>query len=264
MSILDDIFAHKREEVARLKQARPLAAVRAEAARAAPALDFMAALRNGVSRPALIAEVKCASPSRGLLARDFDPTRLARVYQENGAAAVSVLTDARYFMGDIEHLRQIAGLAPRLPLLRKDFLCDPYQVYESRAAGADAVLLIVAALHADLLGDLHALACALGMTPLVEVHTAEELETALRCAPALIGVNNRDLRDFSVSLETTLRLRPLIPDGVCVVAESGIHTPEDVDRLAETGVDAILVGEALVTAPDVGAKVRSLSRHGNG
>ncbi|GAB4459380.1 MAG: indole-3-glycerol phosphate synthase TrpC [Anaerolineae bacterium] len=297
MSILDEIFAHKRAEVARQKQARPLAEVRAAAEQAAPPLDFVAALQNGHARPALIAEVKRASPSRGLLARNFDPVRLARVYQANGAAAISVLTDARYFMGDIEHLRQISmnlsgraetetgGLsplsqgplskdgqdavqtgshrAPRLPLLRKDFLFDPYQLYEARAAGADAALLIVAGLEPARLRDLHALAVELGMAALVEVHTAEELDVALTCQPALIGVNNRDLRDFTVSLETSFRLRALIPREVCMVAESGIHTLEDVDCLAAAGVDAILVGEALVTAPDVGAQVRSLSHYGN-
>lgn len=260
MSILDEIFAHKREEVAARKQVTPLANLRAEAERAAPPLDFVAALRDGGPRPALIAEVKRASPSRGVLAPHFDPVRLAGVYAANGAAAISVLTDARYFMGGIDHLRQIAGLTPRLPLLRKDFLCDPYQLYEARAAGADAVLLIVAGLDLALLRDLHALACALGMAALVEVHTAAELETALRCQPALVGVNNRDLRDFSVNLETARRLRALIPPGARVVAESGIHTPDDVARLADAGVDAVLVGEALVTAPDVAAKVRSLAR----
>lgn len=264
MSVLDEIFAHKRAEVARQKQARPLVEVRAAAEQAAPPLDFVAALQNGHARPALIAEVKRASPSRGLLARDFDPVRLARVYQANGAAAISVLTDARYFMGDIEHLRQVAGLAPRLPLLRKDFLFDPYQLYEARAAGADAALLIVAGLEPARLRDLHALAVELGIAALVEVHTARELDIALTCQPALIGVNNRDLRDFTVSLETSFRLRALIPREICMVAESGIHTLEDVDRLAAAGVDAVLVGEALVTAPDVGAQVRSLSRYSNG
>ncbi|MCZ7545290.1 MAG: indole-3-glycerol phosphate synthase TrpC [Anaerolineae bacterium] len=296
MSILDEIFAHKRAEVARQKQARPLVEVRAAAEQAAPPLDFVAALQNGHARPALIAEVKRASPSRGLLARDFDPVRLARLYQANGAAAISVLTDARYFMGDIEHLRQISmtlsattetetgGLsplsslskegqdavqtgshrAPRLPLLRKDFLFDRYQLYEARAAGADAALLIVAGLEPARLRDLHAFAVELGIAALVEVHTAEELDIALTCQPALIGVNNRDLRDFTVSLETSFRLRALIPREICMVAESGIHTLEDVNRLAAAGVDAVLVGEALVTAPDVGAQVRSLSRYSNG
>lgn len=260
MNILDEIFAHKREEVAERQKVLPLARVRQEAEAAPAALDFVAALRGAARKPALIAEVKCASPSRGLLAKDFDPILLARTYQENGASAISVLTDEKYFRGNLEYLRQIARFAPRLPLLRKDFLCDPYQVYEARAAGADAVLLITAYLDKACLAELHALALSLGMTPLVEVHTRAELETALECSPVLVGVNNRDLRDFSVRLENTLDLRPYVPDGVCLVAESGIHAQEDARRLAAAGVDAILVGEALVTAGDVAAKVRSFAQ----
>ena len=265
MNILDEIFAHKRQEVAERRAARPLAQVRREAETQPPALDFIAALRSrpasaeSLRHPALIAEVKCASPSRGLLAQDFDPLRLASTYQANGAAAISVLTDERYFKGHLDYLRQIAQLTPRLPLLRKDFLCDPYQVYEARAAGADAVLLIAASLDLAALCDLHALTVELGMAALVEVHSRAELELALQAAPALVGVNNRDLRDFTVRLTTSLELRPLVPPGVCLVAESGIHTADDAARLAEAGVDAILVGEALVTAPDVAEKVRSLA-----
>lgn len=261
MNILDEIFAHKREEVAARKRDFPLEILRQQAEAAAPALDFAAALRakNQGDHPALIAEVKHASPSRGLLIHDFDPLRLAKCYAENGAAAISVLTDERYFQGCLDFLRQIAALPGRPPLLRKDFLCDPYQVYEARAAGADAVLLIVASLEAKLLRDLHALTAELGMTALVEVHSRAELETALTCQPRLVGVNNRDLRDFTVSLETTFALRPLTPDSVCLVAESGIHTAEDTARLGAAGVNAVLVGEALVTAPDVAEKVRELA-----
>jgi indole-3-glycerol phosphate synthase len=265
MTILDEIFIHKRAEIELRKQARPLAEIQAEAAQAPPPLDFVAALRcprHDVSTavsPALIAEVKRASPSRGLLAADFDPLRLARIYQENGAAAISVITDERYFKGHLETLRQIAALRPRLPLLRKDFICDPYQLYEARAAGADAALLIVAGLQPGLLRELHTLSSELGMAPLVEVHSLDELQVALACDPILVGINNRDLRDFSVSLDTTLRLRGEIPERICLVAESGIHTPEDVALLAAAGVDAVLVGEALVTASDIGAKVRSLT-----
>jgi len=259
MTILDEIFAHKREEVAARQQAVPLPAVRARAEQALPPLDFVAALCGTRPRPALIAEVKRASPSRGLLAPDFDPLRLARIYAENGAAAISVLTDERYFGGSLDHLSQIAGCRPRLPLLRKDFIGDPYQVYEARAAGADALLLIAALLPARQLCSLQSLTEELGMATLVEVHNGAELESALHCRARLIGLNNRDLGDFSVDLGTALRLRPHIPAGVCVVAESGIHLPADVARLAEAGVDAILVGEALVTAPDVAAAVRSLA-----
>jgi indole-3-glycerol phosphate synthase len=263
MNILDEIFATKREEVAARLKTRPLAVVRREAEAARPALDFAGALRAAARRPALIAEIKCASPSKGLLAKDFDALRLAEIYRQNGASAISILTDERYFRGHLDYLSQVAERfaegGPRLPLLRKDFLCDPYQVYEARAAGADAVLLIAAYLDAAELSDLHSLTCALGMAALVEVHNQAELEAAAQLDLRLVGVNNRDLRDFSVRLETTLDLRPLVPEGVCLVAESGIHTPADVDRLRQAGVDAVLVGEALVTAPDVAAKVRELA-----
>ncbi len=259
MSVLDEIFAHKRQEVTERKRVRPLEQLMAEADQAAPPLNFVAALRQADPKPALIAEVKQASPSRGLLAPDFDPLRLAQLYLENGASAVSVLTDERYFKGHLDYLRQIRQLHPDLPLLRKDFIYDPYQVYEARAAGADAILLIAAALEAKVLFDLHQLARDLGLAPLVEVHTRAELEQVLPCRPVLVGVNNRDLHDFTVRLETTLALRPFAPAEVCFVAESGIHTPADVARLAQAGVDAILVGEALVVAADVAAQVRSLS-----
>jgi indole-3-glycerol phosphate synthase len=207
--------------------------------------------------------VKCASPSKGLLVEDFDALRLADTYRHNGAAAISVLTDERYFRGHLNYLAQVAAYFAqsglRLPLLRKDFICDPYQVYEARAAGADAVLLIAAHLDIQQLRDLHALICALGMAPLVEVHNQAELEAAAQLDLRLLGVNNRDLRDFTVRLETTLELLPLVPAGVCLVAESGIHSPADVVRLRTAGVDAILVGEALVTAPNVAAAVRALA-----
>jgi indole-3-glycerol phosphate synthase len=262
MNILDEIFAHKIVEVAASKQTVPLARIRALAEQAAPPLDFTAALRRKPGqRPALIAEVKQASPSRGVIAANFDPLALASAYGHNGASAISVLTDERYFKGSLEILRQVGALKLGLPLLRKDFLLDPYQLYEARAAGADAVLLIAAYLEPALLRDLHQLARDLGLAALVEVHSEDELEKVLAaCQPALIGINNRDLRDFSVHLETTLRLRERVPAGVCLVAESGIHTRADVDRLADANVDAVLVGEALVSAPDVSAKVRSLAR----
>lgn len=260
MSLLDEIFAHKREEVADRQRLAPLAQVRAAAEAAPLARDFIAALNGPARKPALIAEVKCASPSRGLLAPDFDPLRLAKIYSQNGAAAISVLTDERYFRGRLEYLEAIAALDARPPLLRKDFLFGAYQVYEARAAGADAVLLIAAHLDLECLRDLHALALALGMAPLVEVHSLPELESVLLCSPVLVGINNRDLRDFSVSLETTFTLRAYVPEGVCVVAESGIHTPEDAARLADARVRAMLIGEALVTAPDVAARVRSFTK----
>ena len=261
MTILDEIFAHKYGEVAASQQETPLPEMRRLAEASTAALDFVGALRtsrdaHGV--PALIAEVKKASPSRGLLCLGFDPLHLAQVYHENGAAAISVLTDEKYFQGHLDYLRQIAAYRPQLPLLRKDFLFDEYQFYEARAAGADAVLLIAAYLEPARLQALHTLAGFLGMAALVEVHNRTELDKALACHPTLLGINNRDLHDFTVSLETTLSLRPYIPPEICLVAESGIHTAEDVHRLAEAGVDAILVGEALVTAPDVGEQIRKL------
>ena len=260
MTILDKIFATKHLEVAASLKLRPLAQVRRDAEQAPPALAFVKALRRPAPRAPLrlVAEVKCASPSRGLLVDHFDPLHLAALYQQNGAAAISVLTDETYFKGSLSILEQIAAIQPRLPLLRKDFIYDPYQVYESRAAGADAVLLIAAHLQPGLLADLLAQVQNLGMAALVEVHTAAELEQALCFAPRLVGINNRDLHDFKVDLQICLDLRRAIPPGVTVVAESGIHTAADVARLAEAGMDAMLVGEALVTAPDPAQKIRSL------
>lgn len=262
MTILDEIFAHKRQGVEARLRVKPLAAMRREAETAPAPLDFVGALQKAHAArraPALIAEVKFASPSRGVLVKDCDALRIAEIYQQNGAAAVSVLTDERFFRGRLEYLYQIRQSQPELPLLRKDFIFHPYQVYEARAAGASAVLLIAAHLDTAALRDLHALILELGMAALVEVHSREELESVLPVQPALVGINNRDLRDFSVRLETSLHLRPLVPEGVCVVAESGIHTTEDVACLSAAGVNAILVGEALVTAPDIAARVRSLS-----
>ncbi|MBE2198075.1 MAG: indole-3-glycerol phosphate synthase TrpC [Anaerolinea sp.] len=260
MSILDEIFAHKRIEVAARRQRIPLAEMRRLAETAAPPQNFLVALHQSQAQPALIAEVKKASPSKGLLAPHFNHLALAQSYRDNGAAAISILTDERYFQGHLDYLRDIAALEKRPPLLRKDFLADPYQLYEARAAGADAILLIAASLDAPQLRDLHALAGELGMTPLVEVHNEAELEVALTCDPVLLGVNNRDLHTFTVSLETTRRLRPFIPPAITVVAESGIHTPADVAALRGMGVHAMLIGEALVTAADTGAKVRELIR----
>ncbi|MEK7326085.1 MAG: indole-3-glycerol phosphate synthase TrpC, partial [Chloroflexota bacterium] len=233
--------------------------------------DFVAALK-AARRPALIAEVKKGSPSKGVMVADFDPIRLAQTYAANGATAISVLTDEKYFGGSLEYLRQIAALNLQrklpegskpsgsfagMPLLRKEFICDSYQIYEARAAGADAVLLIAAELSDHELLTFQSRIRHLGMAALVEVHTEHELVRALHCGATLIGINNRDLRDFTVSLDTTRRLRPLLPPGVTVVAESGIRTREDVCGLE---VDAVLVGEALVRAEEVGAKVRELSQ----
>lgn len=258
MSILQEIFAYKREEVAHQQQRVPVATVRERADQSAVPPDFVAALRASSAKPALIAEVKRASPSRGQLAAAADPLQMAEIYQGNGAAAVSVLTDVRYFQGHLDHLALIAGHNPDLPLLRKDFVLDPYQIYQARAAGAAAVLLIASALRRTVLHRLHDLCGQLEMAALVEVHTAADLEAALTCNPTLIGINNRDLSDFSVDLDTTRDLLPAIPPEVCIVSESGISSRADVIRLAELGVEAMLVGEALVTAADRAEKVREL------
>ena len=259
MTKLEDILANKRGEVEAQKEVISLATIQREAETSKPPLNLLAALTMGRARPALIAECKRASPSRGILAEGLDPPSLARIYAENGATAVSVVTDERFFHGSLDDLRRVAGAGLSIPVLRKDFILDEYQVFEARAAGADSVLLIVAALENEQLHSLHELARQLGMVALVEVHNLQEIETALVCKPQLIGINNRNLHDFTVKLETSLELRKAIPAEVGVVAESGIKTTEDVRRLAEAGVDAILVGEALVTAADIPAKVRSLA-----
>lgn len=258
-SILDEIFENKRLEIAHSKQVMPQEALIEQVESAPPAFDFLESLRQAKDSPALIAEIKQRSPSRGQLARQFDPLTLARLYTQNGARAISVLTDERYFGGSLEILQAIAALPGRLPLLRKDFICDAYQLYEARAAGADAILLIVAGLGEIEIQDLYTQSLKLGLTPLVEVHTLAELEAGLKLNPVLLGINNRDLKTFEVNLDTTLTLRPYVPQDVMLVAESGIHTCQEVDRLKQAGVDAILVGEALVTAPDITERVRELA-----
>lgn len=254
--ILDRILAHKVEEVAAQRLAAPIQRLRAQAELQDPSRDFIGALRDA-PRPALIAECKKASPSKGLLRADYDVRQLAQVYDDNGAAALSVLTDERFFQGALDDLVAARSIS-RLPALRKDFIVDEYQLYEARVFGADAILLIVAALDDARLKAFYQLACTLHMAALIEVHDQKELDRAFRIGPQMIGVNNRNLRDFSVDLQTTARLRVRIPGDVIVVAESGIHSARDVDELALMGVDAMLVGEALVTAKDVGVKVREL------
>lgn len=258
MSILETIFAYKRAEVAAARERIPFAALEAALKDAPPPRDFAAALRDD-RRPAprLIAELKRQSPSKGVLCTDFRPLELAQAYRQGGAAALSVLTDARYFGGSLDVLRTVWPVG--LPCLRKDFLFDRYQVLEARAAGADAVLLILAMLPPETFRDLLDFTRQLGMTALVETHTTDEVRRALDAGARVIGINNRDLHTFTVRLETCLELRPLIPPAVMVVAESGIHTPKDVRRLAAAGVDAMLVGEALVTAPDPAAATRQLA-----
>jgi indole-3-glycerol phosphate synthase len=261
MSILEQILRDKADEVAERRRRRPLAELQKMVQDLSPARDFVAVLRgNGAWRetpPRVIAEVKKASPSKGVIRPDFDPVALAQTYAANGAAALSVLTDAQYFQGQLSFLEAISR-AVTLPLLRKDFTIDAYQVYESRSAHADAILLIVAALEGGQLDDFLGLAHELGMAALLEVHTVEELARTLPLHPPLIGINNRDLRTFHTDLETTLRLRPLIPSEVVVVSESGINTVADIKHLREKGVHAFLIGESLMRTPDPGVKLREL------
>jgi len=255
-TILSQILDWKEVEVTLQKRNLPLDAVRAAALDAPLPRDLTAALQAaGVS---LIAEIKRASPSRGLLHPELDPAAQAATYERHGAAAISVLTDRRFFQGSLDDLRAVRQ-AVHLPVLRKEFVIDAYQIYQARAAGADAVLLIVAALSDADLGSLYALAYELGMSALIEVHDEAELERALALAPQILGINNRNLHTFEVSLDVTARLSTLVPAGTLLVAESGIHTADDVKRLAALGVQGMLVGESLVRAPDVGAKVRELT-----
>jgi indole-3-glycerol phosphate synthase len=257
MTILDEIIQYKRtEELPKQMQAHDFVTLKAEAALSAQPKDFVAALRQSPG-VALIAEVKKASPSKGVLCHDFNPVDLAMTYTQNGASAISVLTDTRYFQGELAYLTQIRQ-AVKTPLLRKDFIFDPYQLYEARAAGADAILLIASVLTDKEMADLFALANKLKLTVLIEVHNRAELERVLPLKPRLIGVNNRNLHDFSVDLNTCIELRQHVPAEICFVAESGIHTVSDVARLAKEGIDAMLVGETLVKSRDVGKKVREL------
>jgi indole-3-glycerol phosphate synthase len=260
--ILDEIVAHKRRDLAQRRQAVPLGDVRATGRDRPAPLDFAAALRGkGVG---LIAEIKQASPSKGMLCPDFSPLDLAQTYARNGAVAISVLTDLRFFHGSLDDLARIRhGVDVDIPLLRKDFILDPYQVYEAYAFGADAVLLIAAILSDDSMSELLALTRKMGMTALVEVHSEEEMARVLPLEPRVVGINNRDLRDFSVDLNTFGRLRSLVPDDIVAVAESGVHTAQDVQRLAKMGADAVLVGEALVTAQAPAAKVQELVAAGS-
>lgn len=223
-----------------------------------PARDFAGALRPPPGGVRLVAEVKKASPSRGVLAADLDPVALAMTYARHGAAAVSVLTDAKYFQGRLGLLGEIRE-AVAVPLLRKDFILDEYQLWEARAAGADAVLLIVAILEPPRLRDLLAAAKEIGLASLVEVHTVAEVDTAAECGAGILGINNRDLRTFETRIETTLALLPRVPPGLTVVSESGFERAGQVRTVVAAGAHAVLVGEGLVRAADVGAKVRELT-----
>ena len=257
--ILDRIVAVKRDEISSARRRRDQASLRRDAEQLGGQRDFIAALRAKIAAGAagVIAEIKKASPSKGVLRAHFMPQAIAESYERHGAAALSVLTDEQFFQGAARHLEE-ARSACALPVLRKDFIVDPYQVFEARAMGADCILLIVACLDDAQMADLEAQAAELGMAVLVEVHDGQELDRALRLTTPLVGINNRNLRSFEVTLETTLDLLVRAPADRLLVTESGIRAPEDVQRLRSAGVDAFLVGEAFMRAPDPGAALAAL------
>jgi indole-3-glycerol phosphate synthase len=261
--ILNKILAVKADEVSAAKKYRDLASLRREVESDLDARrtirGFENSLRTNIDagRAGVIAEVKKASPSKGVLRADFRPAEIAASYEEYGASCLSVLTDVNFFQGSSEYLRE-ARAASTLPVIRKDFIVDMYQVYEARAMGADAILLIVSALDHGLMAELEACALELGMDVLVEVHDGDELTTALRLRTRLVGINNRNLRTFETSLDTTIGLLPRIPAEKLVVTESGIMVPGDVKRMRDANVHAFLVGEAFMRAPDPGAELRRL------
>lgn len=254
--ILNTIIAHKQKELEIEQQQMPLAVLESKLANLPPTKNFQGA----ITQPGninLIAEVKKKSPSKGIIREDFDPIQIAETYAENGAAAISVLTDVQFFDGSLEYLSSIRQRVD-VPLLRKDFTIAPYHIYQARVAGADAILLIVAVLKPEQLRNFIDIATSLSLASLVEVHTEAELEIALDVGAEIIGINNRDLRTFHTDLATTFRLRESIPAEKVVVSESGIYTRVDVESLREAGVNAILVGESLMRSPDIGEQVRKL------
>lgn len=255
-SILAEIVAHKRQEVAARKTARPLQQLESQLAAAPPTRGFLQRLAQP-GEVHLIAEVKKASPSRGVIRQEFDPVGIARIYATEGAACISVLTDEKYFQGRLEYLEQIRK-AVAVPLLRKDFIVDVYQLYEARLAGADAVLLIAECLDQPALSFLFTETVRLGMVPLVELHDPSHLPRVLDLGASLIGINNRNLHTFTVDLEHAIRLRERIPPDRVVVAESGIRSRQDFQRLARAGINAVLVGESLMSASDIAEAVRQL------
>ncbi len=262
--ILERILAVKAGEVARAKGAKPISGLRAEAKRAPAARDFVGALRSRMAAgsPAVIAEIKKASPSRGVLRDSYDPAAIAASYERHGAACLSVLTDEQFFQGALEHMQQ-ARAACQLPVLRKDFTLDPYQVFEARAAGADCILLIAAALEDARMQELEAAAGEAGLAVLVEVHDAAELDRALKLRTPLLGINNRNLRTFETRLETTLELAVKVPRDRIIITESGILTREDVQRLRAGRIGCFLVGEAFMRAADPGAELARLFAAGS-
>lgn len=262
-NILEEIVWEKEAEVAQMRERQPLSELQRQISNAPPVRDFVAALREGRTKPALIAEVKKASPSKGVIREDFDPVAIAQTYQQAGASCISVLTDSKYFQGSFENLERIRA-AVDLPLLCKEFIIYPYQIYLARLKGADAILLIAAILSDRDLQYFVKIANALKMTALIEVHTKEELDRVLGLEKVtLVGINNRNLQDFSVDLQTTCDLlaaknQELQERGILVVSESGLHSPADLRLVAQAGAGAVLIGESLVKQPDPGSAVRSL------
>jgi indole-3-glycerol phosphate synthase len=254
--ILDEIIAHKKEELTETKRALTFSDVKAKASNASPVRGFNKALSNS-GEIRLIAEVKKASPSKGVIREDFDPVLIAKTYEGAGASCLSILTEQKYFQGSLAYLGDVRK-AVNLPLLRKDFIIDEYQIFEARAAGADAILLIAACLERSRIEDYLGIAKQLGLDVLVESHTYKELDKVLLAGAQLVGINNRDLTTFRVDLQTTLDLLKDIPDDRMVVSESGIKDRADVVRLQQAGVDAILVGEGLMREQDIGMKVKEL------
>lgn len=255
-TVLDRIIDHKRGEVAQARRLRPVEQLQAERESAPPVRDFVAALR-AASGMALIAEVKKASPSAGIIRADFDPVAIAQTYERHGAACLSVLTDEHFFQGHLDYLRAVRQ-AVQIPVMRKDFLIDRYQVLEARAAGADCILLIAECLDDCHLRDLYFYASELGMESLIEIYDPENLDRVLKLEPALVGINNRDLRTFVTDLDHTLRLAPRLSASTLLVSESGIRTHADVQRLKAGGARAVLVGETLMRSPDIGQAVDEL------
>ncbi|MFC2051025.1 indole-3-glycerol phosphate synthase TrpC [Chloroflexota bacterium] len=255
--ILDEIVSHNLQELELKKRNLPMTELQRMSLQQPPPLDFASGLCGEGIR--LIAEVKKASPSRGIIRPDFDPVDIALTYADNGASAISVLTENRYFQGNLNHLTDIRkAMHDKLPLMRKDFIFDPYQIYESRAYGADSLLLIVAILKPAKLKELLQLGHELHMSCLVETHNEAEVEIALKSGAKIIGINNRDLTNFRVDIAITERLRPLIPPDRIVVSESGIKERKDIERLRQSGINAAIVGESLMSAPDIAAKMREL------
>ncbi len=256
MSVLAEICHKKAARVAAMRTENPMALLQEKIAAARPPRGFIEALRRSPA-PAIIAEIKKASPSQGILRADFDPAAIAKIYEDHGAACISVLTDEPYFQGRDEYLEQ-ARAACALPVLRKDFMIDPYQIYESRALGADCILLIMATLSDDMALEMHTIAAKLGMDVLVEIHDEGELRRALRISPMMIGINNRNLKTLAVDIQVSHELGSMIPAGILKVSESGISTPAAIAALTNEGFDAFLVGESLMRQNNIGAGLRAL------